>query len=247
MPSLPAVFAEKQYTILLHTFMGPNHVQQSKVYRDKTKELAGWSGLEVVHKDSSSELYWGKYRSIDEAAPDLKTARTWRVPNVNRAAFPFPKVVLLPGEDVAIAKYDLNNVKDSHWTVLVALFVDDAKTGFVGRERQRSALEYCVYLRKKGFKAYYRHITGRSQVTVGAFPEHAVVMETRPSLKSNVVIAKQVVRSEKMRKIMATTKPPLCFLVVNGRTEYKKGRSAKTGKITKTIVPSRPMPIPKKL
>ena len=245
-PTLPEVFAEKQYTILLHTFSGPNHVRHSKLYRDQTKEMAGWSGLEVVHKESNSELYWGEYRSLAEAEDDLKTARTWRAPNVNRSAFPFPRVVLLPGHEVEIPEYNLLNVSEGHWTVLVAIYVDDPKQGFVGRERQRHALEYCSFLRKKGFKGYYHHVTGRSQVTVGVFPERAVVMETRPSLKSNLVIAKKVIKSDKMRKIMATAEPPLRFLVVNDHTEYTKRRNAKTGKIVKMIVSSHPMLIPRK-
>ncbi|MDP6636614.1 MAG: hypothetical protein QGG42_17080 [Phycisphaerae bacterium] len=236
----------KQYTILLHTFTGPDHVRQSKLYRDKTKEMAGWSGLDVVHKDRNSELYWGEYRSIDDAAPNLKTARTWRVPNVNRPAFPFPKVVLRPGKEVGIPKYNLLNVSEGHWTVLVAIYVDDASQGFVGRERQKHALEYCDFLRKQGFEAYYHHVTGRSQITVGAFPENAVVVETKPSLKPDMVIAKQVIRSEKMRKIMATREPPLCFLVVNDHTEYTKRRSVKTGKMVKVITNSHPIPIPKR-
>ncbi len=245
MPNLPAMFAEKQYTILLHTFAGPNHVKQSKLYRDKTKELAGWSGLEVVHKDTSSELYWGEYRSTEDAQDDLKTARTWRVPNVNRAAFPFPRIVLLPGHEVEIPEYNLANAS-GHWTVLVAIYVDDAKQGFVGRERQRHALEYCTFLRKEGFEAYYHHVPGRSQITVGAFPEKAIVMETRASPDSAMFVATPVIKSTKMRKIMATTTPPLCFLVVNDHTEYKKRRSVKTGKMVKVITPSRPIEIPRK-
>ncbi|MDP6544205.1 MAG: hypothetical protein QGH60_09460 [Phycisphaerae bacterium] len=240
------MLAEKQYTILLHTFSGPNHVRQSKFYRDKTKELAGWKGLDVVHKDSHSELYWGKYRSIPSAEGDLKTARTWHVPNVTRTAFPFPKVVLIPGKEVEMPQYNLLNVSEGHWTVLVAIYVDDPSQGFVGRDRQKHTLEYCQWLRKQGYEAYYHHMSGRSQVTVGTFPENAVVVEAQASPKPDVFVAKQVIKSEKMRKIMATRSPPLLFLVVNDHTEYEKRRSRKTGKTVKVIVSSRPIPIPKR-
>jgi len=241
--TMPNLFAKKEYTILLHTFSGPNHVRQAKLYRDKTKELAGWKGLEVVHKDSSSELYWGKYISMPAAESNLKTARTWRVPNVNQAAFPFPKVVLIPGKDIEMPEYDLLNAK-GYWTVLVAIYVDDPSQNFVGRDRQKHALEYCGFLRKQGFEAYYLHIPGRSQITVGVFAENAVVIEAQASPKPEVFVAKQVVKSDKMRKIMATRNPPLCFLVVNDHTEYQRRRSVKTGKIVKAIVSSHPIPIP---
>ena len=240
------MFAEKQYTILLHTFSGPNHVRQSKFYRDKTKELAGWTGLEVVHKDNNSELYWGKYPSIQSAESDLKTARTWHVPNVTRTAFPFPKVVLIPGKEIEMPQYNLLSVSEGHWTVLVAIYVDDPSQGFVGRDRQKHALEYCSWLRKQGYEAYYHHMSGRSRVTVGTFPENAVVVEAQASPKPDVFVARQVIKSDKMRKIMATRSPPLLFLVVNDHTEYEKRRSKKTGKIVKIIVPSRPVPIPKR-
>jgi len=240
------MLAEKQYTILLHTFSGPNHVRQSKYYRDKTRELAGWKGLEIVHKDNNSELYWGRYPSIPSAESDLKTARTWHVPGVNRTAFSFPKVVLIPGKEIEKPEYNLLNVSQGHWTVLVAIYVDDPSQSFVGRDRQKHALEYCQWLRKQGYEAYYRHMTGRSQVTVGTFPEDAVVVETKASVKPDIFVAKQVIKSEKMRKIMATRSPPLLFLVVNDHTEYEKRRSKKTGKMIKAIVPSHPIPIPKR-
>ena len=240
------MFAEKQYTILLHTFSGPNHVRQSKLYRDKTKELAGWKGLEVVHKDNNSELYWGRYPSIPSAESDLKMARTWHVPNVNRAAFPFPKVVLIPGKEIETPEYNLLNASEGYWTVLVAIFVDDPSQGFVGRDRQKHALEYCDWLRKQGYEAYYRHMSGRSQITVGTFPENAVVVESQASPKPHMFVAKQVVKSEKMRKIMTTRSPPLLFLVVNDHTEYQRRISKKTGKMVKTITSSYPIPIPKR-
>jgi len=246
------MLAEKQYTILLHTFSGPSHVRQSKYYRDKTKELAGWKGLEVVHKDSHSELYWGRYRSMPAAEPDLKTARTWHVPNVARTAFPFPKVVLIPGKEVEKSEYNLRNVSEGHWTVLVAIYIDDPSQNFVGRDRQKHALEYCDWLRKQGYEAYYHHTPGRSQITVGTFPENAVVVEPQTKQGSSLfpakrIVAKQVVKSEKMRKIMSTRSPPLLFLVINDHTEYQKRRSRKTGKIIKVITSSYPIPIPNRL
>ncbi|MCP4376112.1 MAG: hypothetical protein GY794_08075 [bacterium] len=164
-------FAEKQYTILLHTFSGPEHVRQSKYCRDATKKLAGWSSLELVHKDNNSELYWGKYSSIPSANPDLKTARTWVAPKANRPIFPFPKVVLVPGKEIEMPEYDLLNVSGGYWTVLVAIFSDDPSQGFIGRDRQKHALEYCTWLREKGYEAYYHHSSGRSRITIGTFPE----------------------------------------------------------------------------
>ena len=236
------MFAEKQYTILLHTFSGPNHVQQSKHYRDKTKELAGWKGLEVVHRDSNSELYWGKYRSIPDAESDLKTARTWRVPNVSRPAFPFPKVVLMPGAEIEKPEYNLRNAPEGLWTVLVAIFTDDPSRDVIGRDRQKHALKYCTWLRKQGYDAYYHHLPGKTQITVGTFPEDAVVAEIQASPKHDMFVTKQVIKSEKMRKIMATRDPPMHFLIVNAHMRKKDHLDPKTGKLIKTTI-SRTYPI----
>jgi hypothetical protein len=246
---IPNPFAKKQYTILLHTFTSPNHVRQSKLYRDKTKELAGWRGLDVVHKDNHSELLWGKYGSMPDATDDLQTARTWRVPNVDRPAFPFPRVVLIPGEDIENPEYNLRNVKGGHWTVLVAIFSDDPDQGFVGRDRQKRALTYCEYLRKEGVEAYYDHTPGRSQVTVGVFPEKAVVMESKSQggsilLPAPTVVAKQVVKDRRMLDILASKDPPLLYLIINAGPKYQMRRSRKTGKMIKAIVCSYPITIP---
>jgi len=238
------MFAEKQYTILLHTFSGPDHVPQSKHFRDKTEELAKWEDLELVHKDSHSELYRGRYVSMRAAEGDLRTARVWRAPNVNRCAFPYPRVVLIPGKEIGKPEHNLVNAK-GHWTILVALFVDDPDSNFVGRDRQQDAVTYCEWLRNKGYEAYYHHISGRSQVTVGTFPEDAVVMQAHSNPKPDVFLAKQVVRDPKMRMLMGTRQPPLHFLVVNRRTEMRVRRVRGSAKPVKTIATSYPIPIPK--
>lgn len=241
--------AEKQYTILLHTFSGSNHVYNSKFCRDKANELAGWGGLELVHKNNNSDLYWGRYTSIPSANSDLKAARNWRASKADRPIFPFPKVVLIPGKEVEMPEYNLLNVSKGYWTVLVAIFVDDPSQNFVGRDRQKNALVYCDFLRKKGYEAYYHHTPGRSQVTVGTFPENAFVIASKTKPKSHIlvpmrIVGRQVVRSAEMRKIMATADPPLRFLAVNGRMEYQKRRNKKTGEVVKVITSSYPIPIP---
>ena len=237
-------FGEKQYTILLHTFTGPEHVHQARLYRDKTKEMSGWSGLEVVHKDSNSELYWGKYSSMDSARSDLETARTWRAGKMTRAAFPFPRIVIIPGMDPGNPAYKLQNAPPGYWTLLVALYVDDKTQGFVGRDRQKHAMEYCDFLRKKGYDAYYHHVPGRTKITVGVFHEDAVVVAARPTGKPDEFTAKRYIRDDKLQKLMKTLKPPLAFLVVNDHTEYERRISKKTGKPIKAIVASHPIPIP---
>jgi len=250
--NMPNMFAEKQYTILLHTFSGPGHVRQSKFYRNKTEELAGWKDLELVHKDSHSELYWGRYVSMRAAEDDLKTANTWRAPNVNRRAFPYPKIVLIPGKDVGKPEHNLVNAK-GYWTILVALFVDEPESNFVGRDRQQDAVVYCQWLRDQGYEAYYHHMSGRSQVTVGTFPERAVGMKAQKNSKPDLfrIRAKPVIRDPKMRKIMETRKPPLHFLIVNRARELRVHRVPNprvpgSVKSVKRVATSYPIPIPKR-
>ena len=48
-------------------------------------------------------------------------------------------------------------------------------------EQKKAAAEYCSWLRKKGYEAYYHHGPGCSIVTVGIFDESAVE-QTRPGM-----------------------------------------------------------------
>ncbi|MBT3199892.1 MAG: hypothetical protein HN350_08240 [Phycisphaerales bacterium] len=243
-------FSTKQYTILLHTFTGSEHVRQSKLYRDKAAELTDWSGLEVVHQDSSSGLYRGRYRTVDDAEADLNASRKWRAPNVNRPAFPLTKVVLVPGSTVELSKYDLRNAPDKGiWTVLVAAYVDDAKANFIGRERQEHAIKYCNWLREHGYEAYYHHLAKRTNITIGVFPENAYGFAPKGNTKASLdmhrpIYGKQVAKDPEMIKIMDTEEPPLRFLVINNRREFKWGRSKSKKHPVRVYTRSYPILIP---
>ena len=237
---LGGIFAEDEYTILLHTASGLNHVQQAKNYKGWTEKIAGWRGLEIVHKTDHSELYWGKYPTRKNAEDDLKTARRWSAPGVNVRAFPFAAIVPIPGKPIiGSPEHDLANAK-GYWTILVALFIDDTRSRIVGRKRRRAAVKYCRWLRKQGYEAYYSHGPSSSQVTIGAFPEQSVVM----ALKGRV--HRPAIRDPAIRKIMATKDPPLHFLAVNGRQEIITKLHPKTGKPLKTTSLSYPIRIPNK-
>ena len=228
-----SIFAENEYTILLHTTTGLNHAGHMQIDLGRVRKLSGWRGLFVIHKANHSELYWGKYPTWTAAAKNLKTARAWVVPGQSTRPFALATTVPIPGEPIGPPEYELSNAR-GYWTLLVAIFVDSPEAGLVGRERQRAAVTYCKYLREHGYEAYYRHMSVRSQVTVGAFPEQGVVMELRRG------IFVPVVRDPALRKLMATRDPPLNLLAVNGRKRIVTRRDSK-GKLVKLTSRSRPI------
>lgn len=229
--------AEDEYSILLYTAQGTRHAQTAQYYKEQTETNTSWKGLYIVHKENESDLYWGKYPNPQAAQDDLRIARTFKYNS--RAIYPMAMVVPLAGKSIGPAEYELKNAK-GYWTVLVAIFVDDPDNRVVGRKRMTAAVEYCKYLREHGYQAYYHHMSARSQVTVGGFPENAVVMV----LKKKYHV--QRIQNARMLQIMNTEDPPLKYLAVNGHQEIITSFTP-DGKTKKVVSKSRPIPIPKKI
>jgi hypothetical protein len=165
---------EPNYTILLKTFTGDDHIETSEYYRKSLAEKLQWEGVFVVNGDSHSELFWGKYATIDQAEANLKRAKTHTTQRDNIHPFEQAHVVPLPGGDVGPPEWNLKHAK-GEYTLLVALFEEDPEQKIFGH--RKNALDYCKKLRDKGYEAYYLHTPGISDVTIGAFPASAVTVK----------------------------------------------------------------------
>jgi len=178
-----------RYTILLYTFIGPRHVEQSAYYKRSTEKMAGWKGLYVVHEDNLSKLFWGKYRSFEAAQPHLKRAHQFQT-KARVKVYAGALVVAVPGEDVGPAEWNLRGAEGAY-SVVVAVFFDVPKEGYAGRKK--FAADYCRRLRKNGYEAYYFHGANRSAVSIGAFGaecvkqvrhgDHAEIIPNDPRIK----------------------------------------------------------------
>ena len=156
-------------TILLRTFQSPQHNEDARFYRDQL-ERAGWEDMAVVHKDRHSELFWGKYATVEAGRGDLIKAQRYAD---NRGGRPFrhARLVALPGKDVGPPEWKLVKAKGTY-TVVVGYYYDVPESDYRGRRRK--AVEQCKILRDKKYEAYYHHGPANSYITVGTFGPEAL-------------------------------------------------------------------------
>jgi hypothetical protein len=178
---------EDQYSILLHIAAGQNHMKDAQRYKDNTEQMAGWTGLFIVSKEGLSELYWGKYRTVQAAQGDLKRARGY-VTKVGLSPYTGAIVKKIPGKDIGPPEWNLANVTPPGpippddpgfrgYTVLIATFFDRPDADYFGRRNH--AVDYCRQLREQNVEAYYFHGTSHSIVSVGLFGAAAVEKITK--------------------------------------------------------------------
>jgi hypothetical protein len=164
-----------RYTILLHAFDDPMHVEESKRWKAETLQDTGWEDVYIVHQEGHSALYRGRYPSIDAAQDDLQQAKDYD-PGTGVHPYAQALVIPLPGEHVGPPEWDLSRA-DGTWTVKVAVFYDVPEKDYVGRKQ--FAVDYCRRLRDNGYEAYYAHGPAKSHVYIGSFPATAVSVDRK--------------------------------------------------------------------
>ncbi len=222
-----------EYTIMLIALSTPDHVTRAIHYKTETEKDTGWRGLFIVHEASHSTLYWGKYKTPQDAQKNLKKAKEYIAP----AKIPVYKqalVIPIPGKQVGPPEWNLNNAS-GEYSIAVAVFYDVPEENYVGRKQ--FAVDYCKQLRDEGCEAYYHHGVSRSTVSIGAFPESAVEEIVKDNAVSDLKILDPQI-TEIMKKF------PL--LAVNGRQELIKTKDPRTGKIVTSPAKSYLIRIPKK-
>ena len=163
---------EGKYTIRLYVLPSSDHIERIKSFKVQTERDTGWKGLFVEHREKYSELYWGKYATYAEAEKNLKRAGKYRTP-VGVAAYANARIMEYARADPGPSEWDLAEASGVY-TVVVAVFYDVPEEKYLGRKK--SAVAYCRQLREKGEEAYFWHGSARSTVTIGTFPDAAVVM-----------------------------------------------------------------------
>ena len=196
---------DARYTILLFADDNPTHVSTVKRYKQATEQDTGWEGLYVLHKQGRSELYWGKYETVEDARENLQEAKDY-VPPIGVPIYQKAVVVPLPGKSFGPPEWNLENA-DGTYSVLVARFYDVPEADYVGRKQ--FAVDYARQLREEGEQAYYYHAAAQSLVTIGAFPNNSVRM-----VSSGKKVKPKIV-DPRIKAIMERHE----FLAVNGRRE----------------------------
>jgi hypothetical protein len=223
------------YTILLAICNSPTgHAEQAKYYKQATEKHVGWKNLFIVHKDDHSELYWGKYKTLDDAQPNLKKAREYTTP-ANIKVFGTAIVVPVPGkDDVGPPEWRLDTTPDKYvYTVMLGEFYDVPEADYLGRRKY--AVEYCQQLREKGLPAYYKHDPASSIVTVGLFEASAVVLVKKGDK------TQRDIRDQRIQSLFAQFPQ----LAVNGRQKILRVMNTKTKKMEQVPAPTYLMAIPR--
>ncbi|MFP4104884.1 MAG: hypothetical protein ACLFVU_02245 [Phycisphaerae bacterium] len=223
---------EARYTVFLTALQGRNHIREARRYKQQTERHAGWKDLYIVHKSDRSDLFWGKYRTLDEARKRVGIAKAWVAPAGVRL-YQKALVLPIPGEDFGPPEYKLANA-NGYWTVLVAIFEDVPEEDYYSRKKD--AVEYCKYLRKQGEQAYYHHEVAKSKVTIGSFPESAMRMMQKGRTHVPTIM------NPKMQQIIQRHPK----LAVNGHEEIVRRSDPRTGGLVEVVSRSHPIKIPEK-
>ena len=208
-PSAPAGGGqvEDSYTVLLKVFSTANHAEDAAYYKAQMERLAGWNDLFIAAGDEHSELYWGRYPTMQAAAERLKTAKAYRSP-AGMTPFPTALVVPVPGSDIGPPEWNLLSAP-GEYTVVVAVFYDVPDANYYGRKNH--AVEYCRQLREQGRQAFYHHGPSQSNVTVGLFGSTAV----------RKVVTDRAIRLEIVAPRVQAIVKDFKHLAVNGYTEKR--------------------------
>jgi hypothetical protein len=207
------------YTILLCVTRGENHMAEARNIKGVVERSLSWNEVFVVNKAGWSEVYRGRYVSMEEAQGDLKKARTWR-DSLGAQPFAQAMVMALPGKEVGPPEWNLLRTTGV-FTVVVAEFYDVPESSYVGRKD--FAVRCCREFRAEKLEAYYYHGPAKSFVCIGSFPEASY-----PSVQEGGEI-KRVVKDERIKTILKR----FPFLAVNGRQEVLivRGAGGKTRKL----------------
>lgn len=164
-----------QYSLYCATFTDAGHVATSTRMKNQLIARTGRKDWYVIHTDKDSTLYFGYYKSFDDAGDPTERARA----QTDRAMVsaladddgnkPFAKCMFsnIATADVdPVPAWDLKNAK-GYWTVQIGAYRDNIN-------RKKAAVDAVREARKEGVEAYYYHGPVVSGVYVGTWPREAV-------------------------------------------------------------------------
>ena len=224
------------WTIRCLEIQGPARMRQIEPFAESLRRTAGIRPKDVFIRDESdgfARLYYGTYyRRTDpktrkrSTPPQLQTDMELIKQLGNESGqryFLQALAVRMPMADVGNPQWALYRATGVY-SLQVAVF--EPNDDFW--EYKQAAAEYCEFLRKKGYEAYYHHASAASMVTVGSFGPDAVVNMPQGLPKySSAVLALQ---KDDMLK----------YNLLNGGVYY-----VRDGKGGRTPVPSRLVEIPR--
>jgi len=171
---VPVPPVDAQWTILCESVDGPAHVQDAAPLKSRLMQASGMPDWYIIHGDKESTLYYGYYRSFDNATEKTRAEQDRQA--VATLTDRLGNRLLRGGVFVAVNAPDpvsppewnlLNTPKNAYWTMEIATFSGNPK-------RKEAAVQAVRELREKGEPAYYYHGPSSSSVCIGAWPRDAV-------------------------------------------------------------------------
>lgn len=254
--------ADAQWTIVCQVFTDSNHQAEATQAKELWIQQTGLPGFYVIHKQDQSTLYYGYYRSIDDAhdrkESDRAQADRHHLEELtdSNGTHPFVGSVfveLVPKDPPAPPEWNLVNAK-GYWSLQVAVYEDDPR-------RKQAAVDSVKDMRAHGIEAYYYHGDTASSVCIGTWPKEAVKQQTeqynnpdQPVLVSNSQLGEgdpylratgqklqqmtpKVVITDSSLQAMMTRYP---YEAINGDMEIRDS----TGKLIKGATPSYVVEVP---
>ncbi len=224
------------WTIQCLEIQGADRMQRIESIAESLRRTAGIRPKDVFVRDEEdgfARLYYGTYNR----RTDKKTGKKSTPPQLQKDLelikqlgsesgqryFVQSMMVRMPTPNVGNPTWALSQAKGVY-SLQVAVF--EPHDDFW--EYKQAAAEYCEFLRKKGYEAYYHHATASSMVTVGSFGKEAVVNMPQGLPKYSAEVA-ELQENELMKHNL-----------LNGAVYY-----VRDGKGGRTPVPSRLVEIPR--
>ena len=170
--------ADAQFTLFVDSIQGPAHVLKALELKKQLIAQTHRQGWYVISSESQSSLYFGYYRTIDDAQREPKEVRRAQsdrrmVENMLEPAGGrrFPKSIFVSvnsPDPQAPPEWNLANAPaDAFWSVQIGAYQGSP-------ERKQYAVDAVRELRQNGKQAYFYHGDTISSVCIGLWPRAAV-------------------------------------------------------------------------
>ncbi len=177
---VPLAPKDARWTVYCATVSDLGHVETSRALKATLIKRTGMREWYILHEGTQSRLYYGFYRSIDDADDNAETKRAQAdrkkidalVDGGGERPFKSCQFVQLNAPDPeSPPQWNVVNLPpDKTWTLVVGAYKDHP-------DRKKAAVEAVRAARAAGEEAYYYHGETVSNVCIGAWPEAAVIEE----------------------------------------------------------------------
>ncbi|HEV2293173.1 MAG TPA: hypothetical protein VGR35_04910 [Tepidisphaeraceae bacterium] len=253
-----------QWTILCREIGGAGHVQRARQLRDNLVNTTGMRDWHLLHKEDSSVLYYGYYKTYNE--PKAKADRT-KIDSMSDAngRRPFRMAHMTPldaADPGGPPEWNLANAK-GYWSLQIGAYMGSP-------ERKQFAVDAVRAARQQGIEAYYHHGENMSLVCVGSWPREAVrladdelragdqgqIKVVLPPLTPDVKEAPEIrgkggrklhveaLRNEVLDPTLKAAMEQYPTNAINGQTMVVRRTDPRTGQVREMADASFPVPIP---